>query len=471
MNKQLTSNSMAGATPTMADAMVPAPRHEKAVDARPVKRPRDPRLDFFRGIAMFIILIAHTTWNSWTLWIPARFGFSDATEIFVFCSGMASALAFAAVFDRHGWFMGAARVAHRVWQVYWAHIAMFLTICVWVSLIDVLGNHGNFIKDQLNLLPFFERNTSQQLMGLLSLTYVPNYFDILPMYMVILAMIPLVMALSRISPYAAMGFCVFLWLGANAEAWVNWYHGANHYWFRFSAEPWNSERWMSWYFGGNLPEDVRAGLKPRDWFFNPFGWQLIFFTGFAFMRGWLPKPPVNAALITLAIVVIVVSLPLAYHRIYEGSLWSGDLNAWLKSTPLNEWRESIRWLIWKTDFGLFRYLHFLAVGYLAWAAVGEGGKRLLSDGLWGRFVGIVKTVGQQSLAIFLFSMVFAQIIGYTFYPPEGHPFHITSENSEWRWLHSAVVNIGGMATLVLVAYIVAWFKKQPWRNPPKIKTV
>ena len=51
----------------------------------PVSTVRDPRLDFYRGIAMFIILLAHTPGNWWTLWIPARFGFSDATEIFVFC--------------------------------------------------------------------------------------------------------------------------------------------------------------------------------------------------------------------------------------------------------------------------------------------------------------------------------------------------------------------------------------------------
>ena len=66
-------------------------------------RERDLRLDFFRGVGMFIILIAHITDNPWTLWIPARFGFSDATEIFVFCSGMASAIAFGGVFERAGW--------------------------------------------------------------------------------------------------------------------------------------------------------------------------------------------------------------------------------------------------------------------------------------------------------------------------------------------------------------------------------
>ena len=35
---------------------------------------RDPRLDFFRGIAMLIIFVAHVPSNLWTLYIPARFG-------------------------------------------------------------------------------------------------------------------------------------------------------------------------------------------------------------------------------------------------------------------------------------------------------------------------------------------------------------------------------------------------------------
>ena len=145
MNEKPTSGSMVGAVATTDTGAALANNDQKSIDLSKVKRPRDPRLDFFRGIAMFIILIAHTSWNQWTLWIPARFGFSDATEIFVFCSGMASAIAFATVFDRHNWWMGTARVVHRVWQVYWAHIGMFIIVCLWVSWIDVVGNHGNFL--------------------------------------------------------------------------------------------------------------------------------------------------------------------------------------------------------------------------------------------------------------------------------------------------------------------------------------
>ena len=110
-------------------SMITANPHSAVSTAAPsramVTSMRDPRLDFYRGIAMFIILFAHTPGNFFTSWIPARWGFSDATEMFVFCSGMASAIAFGRTFDRAGLLMGAARVGYRVWQVYWAHIGLF----------------------------------------------------------------------------------------------------------------------------------------------------------------------------------------------------------------------------------------------------------------------------------------------------------------------------------------------------------
>ena len=58
------------------------------------KPTRDLRLDLVRGVVMLIIFIAHVPGNSWEQFIPARFGFSSAAEVFVFCSGYATALAF-----------------------------------------------------------------------------------------------------------------------------------------------------------------------------------------------------------------------------------------------------------------------------------------------------------------------------------------------------------------------------------------
>jgi hypothetical protein len=372
------------------------------------RRPRDPRLDFFRGLGMFIIFIAHIPGNVWTLWIPARFGFSDATEIFVFCSGMASAIAFGRVFDERGWWMGAARVSHRVWQVYWGHIALFLIIAAMVVGLDATGWYPeeNHFRDRLNLVWFFD-NTATNLIGLLTLTYVPNYFDILPMYLVILALMPIVVLLAWQSRYLAAVFVGALWLGANLG------------WLWLPAEPWSE----------------------REWFFNPFGWQLVFFTGFALMRGWLPAPPVSRALIIAALAVVVLTIPVAWYRIYT------------EAALFQEWRQALRPFIWKTDFGFLRYVHFLALAYLAWAAAGVHGRRLVGSGAWGHFVGIVQKVGQQSLAVFMTSMVLAQISGAVLDFIGRLP------------LTFALVNITGFGVLIVIAYVTAWYKSQPWRGP------
>ncbi len=159
---------------------------------------REARLDFFRGIAMFIIFIAHLPLNPWNNWIPARFGPSDATEMFVFCSGFASAIAFGGSFRRHGFVIGSLRIAHRCWQVYWSHLGLFLT----VATIAVLGTWWSDSVDYVHALylQHFFAEPDRGIVGLVTLTYVPNYFDILPMYIVVLAMVPAVMALARLGP-------------------------------------------------------------------------------------------------------------------------------------------------------------------------------------------------------------------------------------------------------------------------------
>ena len=159
---------------------------------------REARLDFFRGIAMFIIFIAHVPLNPWIDYIPARFGPSDATEMFVFCSGFASAIAFGGSFRRHGFAIGTLRIVHRCWQVYWAHLGLFLA----VAAIAVIGTWWSGTVDYVDALylQHFFAEPRQGVAGLVTLTYVPNYFDILPMYIVVLAMLPPMMALARLAP-------------------------------------------------------------------------------------------------------------------------------------------------------------------------------------------------------------------------------------------------------------------------------
>ncbi len=412
---------------TSPDAVREPPR--AAVAAAPVNI-RDPRLDFYRGIAMFIILFAHTPGNFFTSWIPARWGFSDATEIFVFCSGMASAIAFGRTYDRAGWLLGTSRVAYRVWQVYWAHIAMFFFIATMLAAFDHFGGFGTHYIGSLNLWKFFQ-DPGPQLIGLFSLTYVPNYFDILPMYMVILVMMPVVMALSRINLWLMFAVIVVVWLFAQSG--ILALFGREAMAINLPAEPWSQ----------------------REWFFNPFGWQLVFFTGFAFMRGWIPAPPVKWWLIALAALIVIANIPLsnigvrAFNREWFGLVADGN--------PVVEWRVANKAWITKSDFGLLRYVHFLAVAYLAWVAAGVGGHRLIAAGggvlsrLWDAVVTVVMKVGQQSLAVFVFSMIFARVTGFVL------------DQIERSTAKTTLMNLVGIAMLILVAYLVAWIKSQPWR--------
>jgi hypothetical protein len=371
-------------------------------------RQRDLRLDFFRGIGMFIILIAHITGNPWTLWIPARFGFSDATEMFVFCSGMASAIAFGAVFARAGWLMGTLRIAHRVWQVYWVHLGVFFVTLVLMLTLNMTGVFPRDEVSALNLLPFLN-NTGPNLIGLMTLTYVPNYFDILPMYLVILALIPVMMALARLDVRLAVAASLALWVAGTA--------------------------------GLNLPAELWF-TKPsvRQWFFNPFGWQLVFFTGFALMAGWLPAPPVRRSLVWLAAGIVLLSVPFAWGRIIA------------QVEVIREIRQAAAPLFDKTDFGILRYVHFLALAYLAWVAVGPDGVRLRQTGWIGEVIDLICRVGQQSLAVFAASMVLARVLGAVLNLVGNGP------------VAALAVNLTGFALIIGVANLAAYFKSQPWKT-------
>ncbi|SEJ70605.1 hypothetical protein SAMN05444007_106218 [Cribrihabitans marinus] len=398
----------------------PASDFTAAAPARPAARSgtRDPRLDFYRGIAMFIILVAHIPRNPWTGWIPARFGYSDATEIFVFCSGMASAIAFGGAFERQGWWMGTARVAFRTWQVYWAHICLFFFVAMSMAALDLSGAFDKSYVASLNLQHFFA-DPMQQMLGLFTLTYVPNYFDILPMYLVVLAMMPVFVALRQVGVWAAVLASVAIWAVAQTGA------------LALPAEPWSD----------------------RQWFFNPFGWQLLFFTGFALMRGWIPAPPVSKALIWISAAFLVLSAPFGAWKVF---LWVDALSPDLGEQIRKVWSLS-KELRPKTEFGLLRFLHFLALAYLGWVAAGDKGARLLATGTgwaartWRIVLRLITKVGQQSLAVFVFSMAIARFIGV--------------------WLDSAgrdsatvaLANLTGFAMIIGVAYLAGWFKSQPWK--------
>ena len=88
-----------------------APRSRTA----PSRVERDLRLDLFRGLALWLIFLDHIPSNL-VAWITIRnYGFSDATEIFVFVSGYTAAFVYGRAMRERGFLIAGARILRRAW--------------------------------------------------------------------------------------------------------------------------------------------------------------------------------------------------------------------------------------------------------------------------------------------------------------------------------------------------------------------
>ncbi|OHX37309.1 hypothetical protein BJL95_21865 [Methylomonas sp. LWB] len=360
---------------------------------------RNIQLDFFRGLALLVIFINHMPDNPWFWYTPSRFSLCDAADVFVFLSGFASALAYGRCFERAGLWLGSIRILHRCVQIYSAHLASFVLL----ALICVIGNRWvpemNDIQ-RLNIVYFFE-STEQALYDLFTLAYVPNYFDILPMYLVMMAWLPIFWALSRLHVAVALGCSLGLY-------------------------------WASWQYGWELTANPSTG---RPWYFNPMNWQLMFFTGFAFGAGWLSVGVRHRWLASLCLSLVLLSIPLGHEATYTKVLFWGELRAKLEP-----------WLN-KSHLGLLRWVHLLALAYLMHRLC-NWRPQWLSTAL----PLAIATMGQQSLPIFLTSMVLSYAGGI-----------VLDQFGRETPMAVALVNLGGMALLLLIGQVMAWLDTKPWK--------
>lgn len=202
---------------------------------------RDPRADLCRGIALWMIVVDHTPGNWLGAFTIKNFALSDATEAFVLLAGYAGAFAYAGRADRLGWLNAAASLLQRIGKLYVAHIFLMVVFTAQVGYSAATLDRSAYL-DELALDPFAEQPYRTLLEALL-LRFQPAFLDILPLYIVLLALLIPALAL-RGRPWLLFGLSVALWIGVRLA-------------------DFNLPRWQ----GGG-------------WFFNPLAWQLLFFVGF-----------------------------------------------------------------------------------------------------------------------------------------------------------------------------------------------
>jgi hypothetical protein len=157
----------------------------KAV-ARP-PRQRDARIDVIRGFALLTIFVDHIPRNAPALLTLHNFGFSDAAEIFVLLAGYSAMVAYGGLFQRAGIRTTLVRVARRCLRIYLFQasllLATLLIVRAWMDLTGLIPRFGVRALLDMGLVPGLLRG--------LMLNALPNYLDILPLYILLLFSFPL----------------------------------------------------------------------------------------------------------------------------------------------------------------------------------------------------------------------------------------------------------------------------------------
>jgi hypothetical protein len=324
-------------------------------EGAPSPAQRDARIDVIRGLALLVIFINHMPGNAVAAFMPHNFGFSDGADAFVLLAGVSATLAYGNLIERRGLAVGALKIGGRVWTLYIAHIAVFIIVCGVVAA-AVTRTQNPLYVEAINIQPFFS-DTFAALVDVLLLRYQPSYLDILPLYIVLLALFPLIYLAVRFSPLGAL---------------------------LISLSVWQAALW----FGLNLPNVHAAG-----WFFNPFAWQVVFTLGI--ILGCAAQRGVCAPRLRWLDAAALTFLALAF----VAKTSSGNP---VGIAMLNDWFDSVQLGSDKTNLAWSRLLHVLALAWLVmrWLPSGEG---LLRHAI-GRTLAVV---GRHSLDVFCAGTVLA----------------------------------------------------------------
>ena len=243
-----------------------------------------------------------------------NFGFSDAAELFVFLSGVSVALAYGTRFFDGEAVVAVRAVLRRAFTLYWVQILISLVIVAIFVGAAALWNDDDLLEDADVVVS----NPLQTAAAMLALLHQLENANILPLYIALLLMTPLLLVLARRDDRLMLAASAGIYLAARA-------------------------------FSLNLPTWPVEGT----WFFNPIAWQLIFaigiFAGRRLKRGGIAY---DARLFAACLAVVAIAAVVRTEAFgYASGLWQ-HVHDMLDCG--------------KTDLGFARLVHFLALGYVVY---------------------------------------------------------------------------------------------------------
>jgi hypothetical protein len=382
-----------------ADVGAPPAREAPGASAA-VAAKRDVRLDLFRGLALWLIFLDHIPSNA-VSWVTIRnYGFSDATEIFVFISGYTAAFVYGRAMRERGFVLATARVLRRAWQIYAAHIFLFMIYMAEIAY--VAGSFDNpLYAEEMGILDFLKQPDVTLVQALL-LKFKPAGMDILPLYIILLVGFPPLLWLLQRLPVVALAASVALYA-------------------------------LSWQFDWNMP-----AYPSGEWVFNPFAWQLIFVFGAWCALGGserlapLVRSPATQGL-AVAYLLFAFLITLTWYFPRYGHY-------------VPRWLADFMYPIDKMNLDPLRFAHFLALAVLTVRFIPRDWPPLKSE-----LLRPLVLCGQHSLEIFCLGVFLAFA---------GHFFLVEVSD---RLSAQVLVSVLGIAAMIATAWLLSWYKRAEGR--------
>jgi hypothetical protein len=403
---QIAAPSLAAETEAVARNAASTPAVSAPAIAVPVVGERELRLDLFRGLALWLIFIDHLPPNILTWFTIRNYGFSDATEIFIFISGYTAAFVYGRAMRDAGVVVATARILRRVWQIYVAHVFLFTIFLAEISYVATRFENPLY-TEEMGIMDFLKEPDVTIVQALL-LRFRPVNMDVLPLYIVLMLFLPLILVLMRRSADLTLALSVALY-----------------------AATWEFDLYLSSYPNG-------------FWAFNPFAWQLLFVFGAWCAQGGAQR----MSRILSSPITLWISVAYLLFAFFVTLTWYFPQLGHVIPRRLEQWMYPIS----KTDLDVLRFAHFLALAAVTVRFLPKDWTGLKSP--WLRPLILC---GQHSLEIFCLG-VFLAFAGH----------FLLAEFSGGAGLHF-VISICGILIMSGAAWLLSWYKQYADKSGSKTK--
>ena len=399
---QVTGSTIAGT----ANPAETKPRAAAPAISLPAIGERELRLDLFRGLALWLIFIDHLPPSLLTWFTIRNYGFSDATEIFIFISGYTAAFVYGRAMLESGFVIATARILRRVWQIYVAHVFLFTIFLAEISYVATSFENPLY-TEEMGIMDFLKQPDVTIVQALL-LRFRPVNMDVLPLYIVLMLALPVILWSMKWKPDLTLALSTVLY-----------------------AVTWEWDLYLSAYPNG-------------FWAFNPFAWQLLFvFGAWCALGGARRMSRILASPVTMWIAIAYI-----VAAFYVTLTWYAPRVPHLMPKLLEQWMYPID----KTNLDVLRFTHFLALAALTVRFLPRDWPGLKSP--WLRPLILC---GSHSLEIFCLG-VFLAFAGH----------FILAEVSGGAAMH-ALISLSGVLIMWGVAWVISWYKRVADKSGAKTK--